>query len=347
MAHVTRVRPRREGKNPAALEGTLMRSRKLMLLVSVAAVAMGSSQALSQPLEKVKLVTSFLGNWDTSQPSYCQERGEFAKAGLDVEVTNTRGGSENIQAVIAGGMDIGYSPGTNAVLAAYMEGAKIKVISAEFKGQNDTYFYVPTASPIKSIDDIDGKTIAYPRPGGASEALVLSLISDRKLKMKPVATGGLDATYTMTMTKQVDIGYSFPPFMLAAVDKGDVRILFSGNAVASQNDLTGRVTIASTDFLKNRRAVATKFLEVLDKCIDSAYANMDASAKWYGAMNKVDEAIAKKALGFYDRSTLAFGPVLGLDTLVKQGVEAKFIKPMSPEQVKDMVDILYTTPAKK
>ncbi|MES2302923.1 MAG: hypothetical protein V4521_12775, partial [Pseudomonadota bacterium] len=56
-------------------------------------------------------------------------RGEFEKAGLDVEVVSTRGGSETVQAVIVGGMDVAYSPGVNAVLAAAKQSNKFKIIS--------------------------------------------------------------------------------------------------------------------------------------------------------------------------------------------------------------------------
>src|SRR5688572_9996522 len=122
-------------------------------MTSVACAAfVWNHAAAAQTMEKVKVATSFLGLWDTSQPSFCKERGEFAKAGLDVEVSNTRGGSENVQAVIAGGNDIGYSPGVNAALAAFVQGSKIKVVTSEFKGQNDTFFYVPVDSPIKTLN---------------------------------------------------------------------------------------------------------------------------------------------------------------------------------------------------
>ena len=141
--------------------------RRLSLAALAVATAWGSP-AHAQTMEKVKVATTFLGLWDTSQPTFCKDRGEFSKASLDVDVISTRGGSENVQAVTAGGMDIGYSPGTNSVLAAYMQGAKLKIVSSEFVGQNDTYFYVPTDSPLKTIDDIKGKSVAYPRPGGAS-----------------------------------------------------------------------------------------------------------------------------------------------------------------------------------
>lgn len=320
-----------------------MRIPKYLLPTAIAAAAAWGQLASAQPMEKVKVATTFLGLWDTSQPSFCKDRGEFAKAGLDVEVTSTRGGSENVQGVVAGGMDIGYSPGTNAVLAAYVQGAKIKIISAEFKGQNDTFFYVRTDSPIRSIDDLKGRSVAFPRPGGASEALLLSLKNERKLDLNLVATGGMDATFTMTMTKQVDVGYSIPPSGLAAVEKGEVRVLFSGDDVKSQKDLTGRVIIASADFVKNRRAVATKFLRVLNSCIDWAYANQAESAKMYATLNKVDASIAAKGLAFYKRETLAFGPIRELNTVIRQAVESKFIdKALTPAQIKDLVDIVYT-----
>src|ERR1051325_1134232 len=157
--------------------------RRLSLAALAVAIAWGSP-VHAQKLEKVKVATTFLGLWDTSQPTFCKDRGEFAKAGLDVDVISTRGGSENVQAVIAGGMDIGYSPGTNAVLAAYMQGAKIKIISAEFMGQNDTFWYVLADSPIKTIDDIRGKSVGFPRPGGAGEAILLALRSERNLDFK-------------------------------------------------------------------------------------------------------------------------------------------------------------------
>jgi NitT/TauT family transport system substrate-binding protein len=317
--------------------------RRLSLAALAVATAWGSP-GHAQTMEKVKVATTFLGLWDTSQPTFCKDRGEFSKASLDVDVISTRGGSENVQAVTAGGMDIGYSPGTNSVLAAYMQGAKLKIVSSEFVGQNDTYFYVPTDSPLKTIDDIKGKSVAYPRPGGASEGILLGLKAERHIDFKAVATGAMDATFTMVMTKQIDVGYSILPNQLASVAKGDIRVLFSGDDVKSQRDISGRAIIASADFVKNRGSTLAKFMRVLDGCIDWAYAHQDQSSKMYAALNKVDAPTAAKALAFYKRSTLAFGPMIGWDEVVKQSLDAKFISaPPTPDQVKDLVDIVYTT----
>jgi len=311
---------------------------------ALAIVTAAQWPAQAQAMEKVKVATTFLGLWDTSQPTFCKDRGEFAKAGLDVDITSTRGGSENVQAVTAGGMDIGYSPGTNSVLAAYMQGAKIKIISSEFIGGNDTYFYVRADSPLRSIDDIKGKSVAYPRPGGASEAVLLGLKAERHIDFNPVATGAMDATLTMVMTKQIDVGYSIVPNQLDLVNKGDIRVLFSGDDVKSQKDISGRAIIASTDFAQKRRATLVTFMKVLDNCIDWAYTHTDESSKAYAALNKIDASTAAKGMTFYKRSTLAFGPLIGWDEIVKQSIGAKFISaPPTPDQVKDLTDIVYTT----
>jgi ABC-type nitrate/sulfonate/bicarbonate transport system substrate-binding protein len=114
--------------------------------------------------------------------------------------------------------------------------------------------------------------------------------------------------------------------------------------VKSQRNISGRTIIASADFVKNHRATLEKFMRVLDGCIDWAYSREDESSKMYGMLNKVDAPTATKALAFYKRSTLAFGTMAGWDEVVKQSLDAKFISaPPTPDQVKDLVDIVYTT----
>ena len=120
--------------------------------------------------------------------------------------------------------------------------------------------------------------------------------------------------------------------------------LFTSEDIESQRNLTGRVNIANADFLKNKRATAIKFFEVLDKCIDWAYANLDEASKMYAALNKISARIAEKGIGFYKREHLAFGPLQGLQTTIDQAIRDKFIeKPLSQQQLDDLIDVIYTT----
>jgi len=318
-----------------------MRKPIIASLVAFSALTAASTAVQAQSPETVKVAVSWVGLWDTSQPTFCKDRGEFAKAGLDVQITPTRGGSETVQAVIAGGADIGYSPGTSAVIAAYVKGAPIKIVGSEFVGQNDTFFYVPANSPIKKIEDIAGKKVAYPRPGGATEAVLLGLKAERKIDFTAVSTGGMDATRTMTMTGQVDVGYSVPPSGLDAVASGEIRVLFAGDVVASQKDISARVNIAHTNFLKNKREVAKKFFKILDECVDWAYKNPDQSSKMYADLNKVTLPTAKESLKFYGREQLRFTPIKGFEDSIKGAIDGKFIdKDLTAQQKTDIVDLL-------
>jgi NitT/TauT family transport system substrate-binding protein len=317
--------------------------KTLSLLAGAYLLAMATASA--QTPEKIRVVSSFAGLWDTSQPVFCKEKGAFAKAGLDVEVNWARGGSETVQAVIAGNADIAYSPGTNAVLAAALRGAKIKIVGAQFTGQAGAFFYVPAASPIRSISDLNGKTVAYPRPGGAMESLILALKNDNNLSLKPVATGAMDATHTMVMTGQIDVGYAVVPSFLDKVEDGTIRVLLSSDQILSQQHLTGRVNIASAEFLAKRREAATRFFEVLDKCIDDAYADLPNAIRPYAAMNRIDDTVAQRAIAFYKREYMAFGPLQGLDTTIAQAVKDKFIdKAPTADQIAGLTDIVYVTP---
>jgi NitT/TauT family transport system substrate-binding protein len=291
--------------------------------------------------EKVKVAAAFGTIWTSAQPAFCRDRGEFAKAGLDVEIFTTRGGSETVQAVITGGTDIGYGPGINAVIAASLQGAKIKVVAGYFKGQNDSFFYVPVDSPIKTIDDINNKSVAFSRPGSVSEQILLALKNERHLNFTAVSAGGLDTTFTMTMTRQVDVGYSIPPAVLDVVEKGQVRVVFTGDVVPSLRNITSRVTIARDDFINTRRPVATKFIQVLNGCIDWMYANPAPAAKMFGALNHVSDAIATRAISFYPREAMVFAPIAGFQESIQDALDNKFIDKMPTEaQIKNMMDLI-------
>jgi NitT/TauT family transport system substrate-binding protein len=315
---------------------------KFTATAGAVSIALLAQFAPSQAAEKVKIAASFVGLWDTSQPTFCKDRGEFEKAGLDVEIVSTRGGSETVHAVTAGGLDIAYSPGANAVLAAFMQGAKIKIISSEFIGANDIFMYVPKDSPIKTIKDMAGKTVAFPRPGGSTETMLVAFRNEQKIDFKLVATGGQDATRTMVMTKQIDVGYALPPDGVEALEKGEIRMLFSGDIVKSLRNISGRVNIASDSFLKNRRPVAIKFMQALNQCIDWMYTHKDEAVKRFAAINKIAKRTAERTLEFYSRESIAFAPLKSFDAVIKQSIDGKFIdRAPTKEQLDSLIDIVY------
>ena len=216
-------------------ERMITMSRKLVLALMAAIAAIVSASLTAAATEKLKVAAAFGTIWTSAQPTFCKNRGEFTKADLDVDVLTTRGGSETVQAVITGGADIGYGPGANAVIAASLQGAKIRIVSGYFNGQSDSFFYVPVNSPINGVADLQGKTVAFSRPGSVSEQILLMLKKERNLDFKMVSGGALDAIFTMTMIRQIDVGYSIPPAALGACSSSA-----RPNAKAASHSFQGR-----------------------------------------------------------------------------------------------------------
>ena len=125
--------------------------------------------------------------------------------------------------MISGSVDIGVAPGIMGVLSAYSKGAPVRIIGAETTGAADLFWYVPASSPIKSLKDTDGKTIAYSTNGSSTHGIVTAFMKQYDLKAKPTATGGPAPTLTQVMSKQIDVGWSAPPFGLQQLDEGKIR----------------------------------------------------------------------------------------------------------------------------
>ena len=169
--------------------------------------------------DTLKLAIGQRGNWENAAPELGQKAGIFRKHGLNLEILYTQGAGETLQAVISGSVDIGIGVGTAGVLGAFAKGAPVRAIANSTTGADDLFWYVPDASPIKSIKDAAGKTIAYSTNGSSTNLAVLAFIREFGVAMKPVATGSPASTFTQTMTGQVDIGWSSPPFGVEACSR--------------------------------------------------------------------------------------------------------------------------------
>ena len=168
--------------------------------------------------DTLKLAVGQRGNWDTSVSEVGQRAGIFKKHGLVLEILYTQGGGETQQAVISGSVDIGVAGGIMGVLSAFSKGAPVRIIGAETTGASDLFWYVPANSPIKTLKDTDGKTIAYSTNGSSTHGIVTAFMKQYDLKAKPTATGGPSPTLTQVMSGQIDVGWSAPPFGLEQLD---------------------------------------------------------------------------------------------------------------------------------
>jgi len=291
--------------------------------------------------DTLKIAAGQRGNWDTTIAEVGQRAGIFKKHGLVLEILWTQGGGETQQAVISGSVDIGVAPGIMGVLSAFSKGAPVRIIGAETTGAADLYWYVLTDSPIKSLKDTDGKTIAYSTNGSSTHGVVTAFMKQYDLKAKPTATGGPAPTLTQVLSGQIDVGWSAPPFGLQQLDEGKIRIIASGNDAAVFKGQTVRLLITNVQTLQTRKDVVDRFMKAYRETIDWMYSDDPAALKTYADFTGISVATAKRTRdGFFPKASVDPDKVVGLDAIVQDAVALKFITvPLTKEQLAELIQI--------
>jgi NitT/TauT family transport system substrate-binding protein len=306
----------------------------------LAVLAMGIAQS-AYAQDALKIAAGQRGNWDTTISEVGQRAGIFKKHGLTLEILWTQGAGETQQAVISGSVDIGIAAGIMGVLSAYSKGAPVRVFGAETTGASDLFWYVPANSPIKSLKDTDGKTIAYSTTGSSTHGIVTAFMKQYDLKAKPTATGGPAPTLTQVMSGQVDVGWSAPPFGLQQLDEGKIRIIASGNDAVVFKGQTVRLLITNVQTLQNRKAVIDRFMKAYRETIDWLYSDDPAALKTYADFVGIPLAMAKRTRDdFFPKAAVDPDRIVGLDTIVPDAVALKFTAaPLTKEQLAELIQI--------
>lgn len=306
----------------------------------VAALALAFAASASAQ-DQLKLAAGQRGNWDTSISEMCMRSGICKKHGVAVEILWTQGAGETQQAVIAGSADLGIAGGIMGALSAFSKGAPVRIISAQTTGAADLYWYVPTASPVKTLKDTDGKTIAYSTNGSSTHGIVTAFMKQFDLKAKPTATGSPSSTLTQVMSGQIDVGWAAPPFGLKQLDEGAIRVIASGNDANVFRGQTVRVNIANLKTLTERKAVVDRYMKAYRETIDWMYSDDPAALKTYAEFVGIPVEMAKRVRDqFFPKEAVNPDRVVGLDQIVKDAVELKFTATqLTPEQLATLIQI--------
>jgi len=308
-----------------------MNAGKVLRWLFAVAVAALTTAAMAE--DTLKLAIGQRGNWENAAPELGQKAGFFKKRGLTLELLYTQGAGETLQAVIAGSVDIGIGVGMAGVLGAFSKGAPVRAIANSTTGADDLFWYVPAASPIKSIKDAGGKTIAYSTTGSSTNLAVLAFIRESGVQAKPVATGSPAATFTQTMSGQVDIGWSSPPFGVEALQQGRIRIVARESDIPAFRNQTVRLMIANAAVLEKQRDVIDRYLQAYSETLDWMYSD-PAALKAYAEWVNIPESLARQVRDeFFPRENLRLDRLSGLDEAMADAVNLKFLPaPLTKQQ---------------
>ncbi len=311
---------------------------KHIRILLAASALLAAAPASAQDV--VKMTIGQRGNWDTAVPHLGEKAGIFKKHGLTLEMLYTSGSGETVQPVVSGNVDLGLAVGTLGAIGYFAKGAPIRIVSAQATGAAD-YWYTKAESPLTTLKDAKGQTIAYSTNGSSTHSMVLAFIKEWGIDAKPTATGNPSATLTAVMSNQVDIGWAAPPFGLKEMAEGKIKLLNKGGETKTIGGQTVRTIIANLDSLKSRKEVLRRFMAAYRETIDYMYSNNPQVITDYAEFARTTPELAKRVRDeFFPRSILQMSQIEGLDQLLKDAVELKYApKELSKQEVAELIQI--------
>src|SRR5262245_57760980 len=221
--------------------------------------------------DTLKLAIPQRGTWDTSISEIGQKAGIFKKHGLNLELLFTGAGAEVVGGIIGGSIDLSMASGISTVLGAYGKGAPLRIFSSELAGQPEIYWFVPADSPLKTLADINVKTIGYSRAGSSSHAPLLARLGQERIKAKLTGRGGVTASITAGMSDQVDAAWSAMPYGLKDFEVGKIRIIARAADVKVLQGRTVRVNFTSASTLATKKDQIERYMAGYKEALDYMY----------------------------------------------------------------------------
>src|SRR5215469_8980213 len=298
-----------------------MRAGKFMHVLLALVLCTGAASAQ----DKLTVAVGARGVGETFVAELGQNAGIFRKHGLVLDILYTQGGGETQQVVISDSAQIGVATGFLGALAAFAKGAPIRVIGSTFTGGSQLFWYVPANSPIKSLRDTEGKTVAYSTNGSSTHTAVLALQKSSGVGFRPTATGAAPATLTQVMSGQIDVGWAGAPFGVDMVEAGKTRVVFKASDDPALDRQTIRLIVANATELAQRRDVFVRFMRAYRQALEWVYATPEG-LKAYAAWAGISEATARRALQeFLPRAAVDPDRISGLDDVMADAVAFKYL----------------------
>ena len=318
-------------------------------LFALVALSAASSSAWSAAARtKIIVVVPHRILFTVALPVYvAQEKGFYKESNIDVDAVFTRGGGENVQAVVSGDAQIGLGTGTLAVISGFVKKAPIKIAAAEITGM-DAFWYVQSNPPMRRLEDLAGKKVAYSRPGASSHMAVLAIADQIKVKglkpIEPISLGGIPEVYTAVRTGQADAGWSVAPFQLDLVEKGELRVVVKGDEITAMREITPRVHFVNNAFAAKNPDAVRGFFRAQQRALDYMFENKADSAKiWIKrAEMKYPEAAVIKTWDYYNRAAMTLKPIRGLQATIEDGIRNKFLtQPLTQGEINALIDLSF------
>jgi len=166
-------------------------------------MAVGCSQESDTPLAEVNYRLKWLFNASVVGDLFADDSGLFAKNGLKVTVKPGGPEKDAIKELELGHAQFGVAS-ADQVIRAVSKGAPIVVVAQLFQINPLHWIYRPDKTPLKTPDDLRGKTIGITF-GGNDETIMRALLAKYNIKENEVNLFSVRYDYTPFYQGEVDL----------------------------------------------------------------------------------------------------------------------------------------------
>jgi NitT/TauT family transport system substrate-binding protein len=202
----------------------------------------------------------------------------YQKRGLDLEVVSFDGSARMHQAMISGSVDVAL--GSGATMSDIGKGEPSLCIAQTLGPPADIAIIVPYDSPIRTQDDMRGKTVGVASAGSVTEWVIFELARQKgwpTSDVKTVGLGGMQASIAALQVRQVDAVVSDVAVGFLLEPKKVGRVLVPCSEYVS--DFVMHANYASTPFMTQRPDVLRAFLAGWFEAVDFMLANKDETVR--------------------------------------------------------------------
>jgi NitT/TauT family transport system substrate-binding protein len=188
------------------------------------------------------------------------EKGIFAKYNIDPEVSVMPGDAKFQQALVAKSIDIGLAGATSMPLS--LKGSSAIAVAAYAGAPRNFSVIIAADSPIKTVADLKGKTLASATNGSVPQWLIKRLSISQGWGVdgiKTTATGGFEASVAATLTHAVDGFMGATEAGLQLQEQGRGRPLTNMEQYVPR--LITQVVTTRSDFIAEHADLVDRFLK--------------------------------------------------------------------------------------
>lgn len=223
------------------------------------------------------------------------DKGLFKKAGIDITgILGSGGGGTTVRNILASDPPYG-EVAVAAALAAQRQGLDVVIVNAGARSVAESSVVTVKGSPIKNIEQLEGKKVAITSPKGVSEMLLLMSLKTQGVDaatVTRVASGGYVNGLTLLDQHAVDAAVMIEP--LSILRKSQYDTLYKSGDILPP--MTTSVGITTRAYAKAHPEKIKAIIEGRRMGVQAIYENPAEAADILAKSFKLDPAIAKEAV---------------------------------------------------